>query len=305
MENKSRAFQMYEKMADKSLKDQKRRLLLTYTLMGLIIGIFAGIGDSVVWLFVGAVFGTCLGILGGIILLKIIQKPYKKLNQLEKSEGYTDATLAEAYTILNKQRSASKQMTYAVIAAMIHNFRGEFSKALDILTSANEAIFYTDPSNAHNYYAVLMTAYLISGDLDHAADTYNRGSYYMRTYMNSPTSGSHVSVSLAVYELYVGHYDVSLQLLENAARIEKDNFKPEDRASSENMSSIIYYWKAVNFASIGDKSAAWECINYCKNFYKTPYYDSLCKKLLDDMAKDEQKKQKPEPEMITDVETFS
>lgn len=303
MVNKSREIQFYEKMADRSVKDQRQKMRLTYALVGLTTGIVAGRGGSIAWLLFGAAFGLSLGILGGSVWLKMIQKPYKKLDHLEKSTGYTDETLAEAYDLLNRHQSRSKRISCAVIVAMTHNFRGEFSRALSVLTTMDETIFSTDPTSAHDYYAALLTAYLVSGDLDHASDAYNRGAYYMRTYMNNPSSGSHVSMALALYELYTGHYDVSLQLLENAARIGKTDFKPENRIPDENMTSMICYWKAVNFASMGDKASAWEMINFCKNFYKTPYYESLCQKLLDDMAKNE--KNQKNPEMITDVETFS
>ena len=303
MANKSRELQMYEKMAGKSVKDRKLQMCSAYAFIGLTTGIFAGRGGSLAWLLFGAVFGLSLGILGGFIWLKMIQKPYKKFSRLEKSEGYTDETLAEAYNLLNRHQSRSKRMSCAVIVAMAHNFRGEFSRTLSVLAAMDETVFFTDPTNAHDYYAALLTAYLVSGDLDHASDAYNRGAYYMRTYMNNPSSGSHVSQALAIYELYIGHYDVSLQLLENAARIGRDDYRPENRIPDENMSSMICYWKAVNFASMGDKASAWEMINSCKNFYKTPYYGSLCQKLLDDMAKGE--KSKKNPEMITDVETFS
>lgn len=35
---------------------------------------------------------------------------------------------------------------------------------------------------------------------------------------------------------------------------------------------------------MGNKAAAWDSINYCKSFYKTPYYRQCCEKLLADMA---------------------
>lgn len=300
---KSAEIQSYEKMANKSVKDQKRRMFITFAGIGLMSGFFAGFGNSPEYIPIGVVFGLGLGILGGFIWLKIIQKPYKKLDQLEKSEGYTDAALEEAYSLLNRQRSGSKRMSFGVIVAMIHNFRGEFSKALEVLNALDTKVFASDPASAHDYYAARLIAYLVSGDLDHAADTYSYGAYYMRTYMNNPSSGSHVSKALAIYELYTGHYDTSLQLLENAARIGSADVRLENRIPDENMSSMICYWKAVALASMGNKSAAWEMINYCKNFYKTPYYESLCQKLLDDMEKDE--KNQKNPEMITDVETFS
>ena len=68
-------------------------------------------------------------------------------------------------------------------------------------------------------------------------------------------------------------------------RINCADMKLENRIPDENMTTMICYWKAINLASMGNKAAAWDSINYCKNFYKTPYYQQCCEKLLADMEK--------------------
>lgn len=301
---------LYEKLADKSIKAQHRQICIMYTVIGILTAlllteIFGMHGEFSAGRLIALAVGAVLGFGVGLLLVARGKNLASELARLEQSEGYSDATLEEAYRMINKNQSNAQRTTSVIVAGMIHNFRGEFSKTLELFSSVDESIFRVNSANAHNYYASLLMAYLLTGDLDHAADVYNRGSYYLRTYMNSPAFGVLVSQVLAVYELYAGHYDVSLQLLDNAIRAGSADVRPEQRIPNENMSSVIYYWKAVNFATIGDKASAWEMINYCKDFYKTPYYEQLFKKLLEDMEKDEKSKNKNDPEMITDVETFS
>ena len=299
---------LYEKLSNKSLKAQHKLIYGIYTLIGVLSALivtefFVKEEYFPTWRVIGIIIGAVIGFLIGVVLVMRGKNIASELSRLELSEGYSDATLAEAYRMIDKKQSNVWRATNTIIAGMIHNFRGEFSKTIELYSGIDESIFAMNAANAHNYYASLLMAYLLVGDLDHAADTYNRGLYYLRTYMNSPTSGVIVSQSLAVFEFYAGHYDVSLQLLDNAIRVGSADVRPEQRVPNENMTSIICYWKAVVFASMGNKAAAWEMINYCKDFYKTPYYESMCKKLLDDMAEDE--KNKKNTEMITDAQTFS
>ena len=303
---------LYEKLSDKSLKAQHRQICIIFTAIGMMAAwlVTASIleysdpgGKFPAWRFIVLLVGAILGFGVGLLLIARGKNMVSELVRLERSEGYSDETLAEAYRMMDKKQSNAWRTTQAVIAGMMHNFRGEFPKTLELFSTIDESIFAVSPANTHNYYATLLMAYLLTGDLDHSADVYHRGNYFLRTYMNSPTSGVYVSQALAVYEFYAGHYDVSLQLLDNALRAGSADVRPENRIPDENMSSIIYYWKAVNFAAIGDKASAWEMINSCKDFYKTPYYEALCKKLLEDMEKDE--KNQKDPEMITDAETLS
>lgn len=97
-----------------------------------------------------------------------------------------------------------------------------------------------------------------------------------------------VSAALGMYEYYCGRYDISLQLLDIGMRALYADMRPENRLGDESNLTILCYWKAMNFAAMGNKAAAWDSINYCKNFYKTPYYKQLCEKLLEDMAREQE-----------------
>lgn len=297
-------FKLYEKMANRSLSSQHKLIYLLYTFTGLLTAFvvtdfWAKEEMFPEWRIIGIIIGAALGFLVGMILVIRSKNISGRLNELELSEGYTDATLDEAYKMLGKKQSNVWKMTYAEIIGHIHNFRGEFSKTAELLSQMDESIFSVSPTNAHMYYSALLMAYLMLGERERAFDVYNRGMYYMRTYMNSPVSGVCVSLSLAVYEFYAGHYGVSLQLLDNALRAGSADVRPEHRIPNENMTSIICYWKALVFANMGNKAAAWEMINYCKNFYKTPYYETLSDKLLEDMAEDEKRKNEVTDETIS------
>lgn len=61
------------------------------------------------------------------------------------------------------------------------------------------------------------------------------------------------------------------------AKVKQPGQKQIDRLYRE-------YERKANLASMGNKAAAWDSINYCKNFYKTPYCQQCCEKLLTDMA---------------------
>ncbi|MDE6710642.1 MAG: hypothetical protein K2J76_09150, partial [Oscillospiraceae bacterium] len=163
--------------------------------------------------------------------------------------------------------------------------QGNTEMAIMELKKVNPDVFKQNPGGAHDYYAALLTAQLLAGDFDHAADTYSKGFYFLNTYKSSPVSGSHVSLALGMYEYFCGHYDMSLQLLKIGIDSLYVDLRPELKIPTENMLSILSYWKAMNFASTGNKAAAWDSINYCKDFYKTPYYQQCCEKLLADMEK--------------------
>ncbi|MCH5349365.1 MAG: hypothetical protein J1E40_08590 [Oscillospiraceae bacterium] len=285
---------IYEKMADKSIKALRKQICLLYTAIGFMTALILTeifMPDEILFtrqLIVLAV-GTALGFGTGLLLVAKGNNIAGELSRLELSEGYTDATLEEAYRMMNKKQSNEWKVTFAIIVSDIHNYRGEFSKTVEILSAVDESIFRVNATNAHTYYSNLLMAYLLLDDLDHAADTFTKGFYYMNTYKDNPSAGVIVSQVLAVYEFYAGHYDVSMQLLDNAVRIGSSGIKQTEQRVTipgENMTSIICYWKARNFFAMGDKASAWEMINSCKGFYKTPYYEQLSQKLLDDMAKE-------------------
>lgn len=293
---------MYEKLSSKSIKQQHAMIYISHTVIGaMTLFLLTALIDHKgypLWRIIAIIAGAAVGCFVGHILIKNNTKLAGRLLELENSEGYSDVMLDEAYRLLNVSTNNVQKMAYSVIAAMTHNFRGEYRQTIDLLSKQDESIFKVSPTNAHFYYGLLMTAYLLTGDLDKASDTYDRGLYFMQTYMNHPNAGILVSTYLAIYEFYTGHYETSLQLLDNALRIGREEAnslsekeKAENRKPNEQGATQIFYWKAVNYAALGNKAAAWEQINCCKDFYKTPYYESLCKELLDKMEKDEKQKQ--------------
>ena len=203
-----------------------------------------------------------------------------KVIQVERAEGYTQNLLDAFYAM-----PENPQYTVASTTALVYTILGNTEMALMELKKVNPEVYKQKPDGAHVYYAALLIAQLLAGDLDHAADTYSKGFYYLNTYKASPVSGPYVSLALGMYEYFCGQYDKSLQLLDIGMRAGSADARPENRIPDENMTSMICYWKAINLASMGNKAAAWDNINYCKDFYKTPYYQQCCEKLLADMEK--------------------
>lgn len=216
-----------------------------------------------------------------------------KAVQIERAEGYTQNLLDAFYAM-----PENPQYTVASTTALVYTCLGNTEMALMELKKVNPEVFKQKPDGAHGYYAALLIAQLLAGDLDHAADTHSKGFYYMNTYKASPMSGPYVSLALGMYEYFCGRYDMSLQLLDIGMRAGCVDVRPESRIPDENMTSMICYWKAINLASMGNKAAAWDSINYCKDFYKTPYYRQCCEKLLADMEKNHKS------EMIENAETL-
>ena len=309
-------FRNYERHASYTMEklakelEQLFRNIVSIPIMtiGLALFIFGKRENGFIYLTI-SMCGIILGIAAGKIVKKTVVDSVKNnmtaVDKIERTEGYTQRFFDEMNNVKFSSGKISDKVAnqhYCNIA-LAYDMCGEPFKAIEKLKSVDAKIYTQNPSGGEIYYSAVLIAYLLAGDLDHAADAYNKGFYYLNTYKNSPMHGSQVSLALGIYEFYCGHYGVSLQLLENAVRIGHADVRPENRIPDENMSSVICYWKAMNFAAMGDKASAWEMIDYCKNFYKTPYYEQLSQKLLEDMEKDG--KNHKDPEMITDVETFS
>lgn len=292
-------YENYEKMSSWTLEQSVKKLERLY-FFGIFL-LFNSVGIILTFMFgSAAIFAVCflIGAAAGIIAGKLkvykIKSVVSEAGKIERSEGYTQRFFDEMNKI-----SDEKSYQTSVTTALVYIDCGNPDAALDKLRNIDSSVYIQRPTNGHMYYSAALTAYLLKGDLDRAADTYNKGFYFMNTYKNSPLYGAYVSLALGMYEFYCGHYDVSLQLLENAMRVHYSTLKPENRIPDENMTSMICYWKAINLASMGNKAAAWDCINYCKNFYKTPYYQQCCEKLLADMEKNHKS------EMIENAETLS
>lgn len=238
--------------------------------------------EQVIMLFVAFVVMTLMACIAAKLMRKFIENKARnsKAAQIENSEGCTQNLLDELY-----RTPENPQHTVTSVIALVYTSLGNTEMAIMELKKVNPDVFKQNPGGAHDYYAALLTAQLLAGDLDHAADTYSKGFYFLNTYKSSPVSGSHVSLALGMYEYFCGHYDMSLQLLKIGIDSLYVDLRPELKIPKENMLSILSYWKAMNFASMGNKAAAWDSINYCKDFYKTPYYQQCCEKLLADMEK--------------------
>lgn len=245
--------------------------------------------------FVGLIIMTLMAFISAKLLRIYSENKARnsKLAQIERSEGYTQNLLNELYRM-----PENPQYTIASVTALVYTSLGNTEMALMELKKVNPEVYKQNPAGAHDYYAALLTAQLLAGDFDHAADTYNKGFYFMNTYKASPVSGSHVSLALGMYEYFCGNYDMSLQLLDIGRDAVGADLRDSGRIPMENMLSIIFYWKAMNLASMGNKAAAWNSINYCKNSYKTPYYRQCCEKLLADMA------EKHKSEMMENAEAL-
>lgn len=293
-------YENYEKMSswtfEQSIKELEKLyfsgVIAIFVLAGIILFlIFKNAALTAVCFLVGA----ATGIIAGKIKVYKIKNDISAVGKIERTEGYTQRFFDEMYKIPDDEYYRTS-LTMALLHALLC---GNPDMAINELKKVDSSIYAEKPTNAHIYYSALLAAYLLKGDLDHAADAYTKGFYYLNTYKNNPICGAKVSLSLAMYEFYCGHYDMSLQLLENAMRVHCSYMKPENRIPDENITTMICYWRAINLASMGNKAAAWDCINYCKNFYKTPYYQQCCEKLLADMEKNNRS------ESIENAETLS
>lgn len=287
----------YEKRASWTLEQFEKELERLYFLGIYLLFLFLGIIlvlilRSAAALAICFLVGIVLGIAAGKLKVYKIKNNVSEAQKIERSEGYTQRFFDEEEKITNPIYQS------VIITAMVYVHCGNPDMALNKLRNFDSSVYAEKPVGAHIYYSALLSAYLLKGDLDHAADAYAKGFYFMNTYKNSPVYGAAVSISLGMYEFYCGRYDISLQLLENAMRVHCAHLKPENRIPDENMTSMICYWKAINLASMGNKAAAWDSINYCKNFYKTPYYQQCCEKLLADMEKNHKSEMKENDETL-------
>ncbi|MDE5860042.1 MAG: hypothetical protein K2H23_06625 [Oscillospiraceae bacterium] len=284
-------YRHYEKMANTTIKNQHVQIYIVYGIIGILLGYIISVGRSVEFLLIAVVIGALLGVLAGFILIKIGKMRSKmmfgKLTELSKSEGYSDATLAEAYNIFEKFKNTGNKKLLAVNIATIHNIRGEFLQALGVLENIDETSFIADPSMAELYYAQKLLAMLNIGDLDHSADTYNRGLYYMRTYMNHPINGGIICNALAVYEFYCGHYDIALQLISDSDNIFNEFAKNGNLEISSLCEWFVNrYWQARILSMQGKTADALEALNIIGNkVYITDYYKTKIAELREELIR--------------------
>lgn len=293
-----RNFKNYEKKASQTftqIKKEARKTFMYITIIQFDVLVLILLFIDIHKYVLHGVFLLVFGFAAAIFLSKYFTNKIfnSRAMQIELSEGYTQNLLDALYAM-----PETPQYTVASTTAMIYTILGNTEMALMELKKVKPDVFKQKPDRADVYYAALLIAQLLAGDLDHAAETYSKGFYYLNTYKASPISGPYVSLALGMYEYFCGHYDKSLQLLDIGMRAGSVDARPENRIPGENMTTMICYWKAINLASMGNKAAAWDSINYCKDFYKTPYYQQCCEKLLADMEKNHKS------EMIENAETL-
>lgn len=285
-----KAYSNYEKKAGATIKNQSIQAYIMSGTLGALFGIMVGTGHSAAFFGVSVGVGAVLGVLLGVVILRIIiirgKKMFSKLNELTKSEGYSDAAIEEAYRLLEKLQKTGNKRNIVVNLAMMHNIRGEFSKALNVLQNIDETSFIADPSLAELYYAQKMSAILNMGDLDRSADTYNRGIYYMKTYMHHSVYGGFICNALAVYEFYCGHYDTALQLISDSDNA--FNKLSDNKAPSLCEWAVNRYWQALILSMQGNKADALKALNSIENeVYMTDYYRTKIAELREELRENE------------------
>ena len=289
-ENLSSAYINYAKNATLTMKQLNFRSLRTlawmisapFDIWALVETWFfkAGITKFLLIILLGAAVGFAVsGLFMAYMYIRL-----REFAKLERSEGYSPEFYKEM------ERGIAEKKIIPIIAADAYLMNGYADKALEMLDGVDSSTFVKHPSNAHIYYYTLITALLLKGDTEQAEKAYNSGFYYLKTYMNSPAYGDKVSLTLGIYEYYRQNYETALRLFDNAMRIVMASRKAKSRIPEENFICIVSYWKAMCFAAMGNKAAAWDIINSCRDLYASDYYKKCAAKLLDDMAEDEKRK---------------
>ena len=269
----------YEINAKSKVSDMCIQLKLMFALMGAMIGIIAT-RKFHEYTFIGILIGAVVGFVAGIIFIAIIKSRSSKVLKLERSEGYTDATVEAVYEMIAQKPNLASKVT----AAIIHNYRGEFNKAITVLSDVNESGFDVQPVGAALYYSQLMLAYHMLGNHDKANDVYNRGNYFMYTYMHSPNTGGYVSMAMAVREYFLQHADNALEFItasDNAFM--SGDIKKEDKIPQSCVWTINCYWRALFLACKGMTDDALKIIDNTNGIYVTDYYRMALNKLRTDI----------------------
>ncbi len=269
----------YEKKAKQKPSDVYLQAKLLFAVMGAFLG-FRSTRRSPDFILIGILFGAAVGLGAGFIFVAYMKSKASKFSKLERSEGYTDATVAAVYEMIEKKPNLAGKAT----AAVIHNHRGEFNKTIAVLSDINESCFDSQPFGAELYYSQLMLAYHMLGNHELANETYNRGSYFMHTYMHSPTSGGYVSMALAVREYFLQHADRALEFIsasDNAFM--SGDIKEEDKLPQSCCWTINCYWRALFLACKGLTEDALKIIDNTNGIYVTDYYRMALNKLRNDI----------------------
>lgn len=269
----------YEKKAKQKPSDIYLQAKLLFTAMGIVCGIRAT-RRSPDFILIGILFGAAVGFCGGLVFIAFMKSQASKFSKLERSEGYTDAAVAAVYEMIEKNPTAINKAT----AAVVHSHRGEFQKTIAVLSGIDESAFAQQPTGAELYYSQLMLAYHMLGNHDKANDVYNRGNYFMYTYMHSPNTGGYVSMAMAVREYFLQHADNALEFItasDNAFM--SGDIKKEDKIPQSCVWTINCYWRALFLACKGMTDDALKIIDNTNGIYVTDYYRMALNKLRTDI----------------------
>lgn len=273
-------YRYYEKQSGWTLKRLRlhggltlfRITIVTKCIMGLID--YSSLSDFIADVISGILMGLIFG--GAFMLAMNYIARHSQVYKTEITEGYSDKLIEQ----LRDYEKVTPVTASSV--ALAYNFRGEFRESLEELKKVNAYSLHINPNGAHNYFAALLQACLLAGDTESAKAAYENGFYYLKTYMNNPISGAHVSLSLAVYEYFNGRSDLSLNLIDNAFRLLNKGYESEQRIPDENLRSILSYWRAKNLIVSGNETEALKMLSNCENYYKTDYY----RKKIDELKKE-------------------
>lgn len=278
-------YRRYEKQSTWALKRIRlegafmlfKMAVMTAALVGVVT--YDGLTGLIVSLAVGAVIGAVFGGIYVAVNTHMSRNSYGY--KIEITQGYTDELIEE----LRKYEKITPVSAASV--ALVYNYRGEFKEALEALKRVDAFSLHNNPNGAHSYFAALLEACLLGGDIESAKAAYENGFYYMKTYMNSPVYGVNVSLSLAIYEYFMGRHDLSLNLLDNGFRILNADYDPEQHIPDENLRSILSCWRAKNLIAVGDRKSAAEMLANCENYYKTYYYKGKIEELKKELSENE------------------
>ena len=269
----------YEKKVKQKPSDVYLQAKLLFAGMGAILGLRAT-RRSPDFTLIGILFGAAVGLVAGFVFVAYMKSRASKFSKLERSEGYTDAAVDAVYEMIEKSPTAINKTT----AAAVHCLRGEFQRAVNVLSGVDESGFVQQPTGAELYYSQLMLAYHMLGNHDKANDVYNRGSYFMHTYMHSPNTGGYVSMAMAVREYFLQHADRALELItasDNAFM--SGDIKEEDKLPQSCCWTINCYWRALFLACKGLTEDALKIIDNTNGIYVTDYYRMALNKLRNDI----------------------
>ncbi len=209
-----------------------------------------------------------------IYWFKNIRLPFKRIGDMERSEGYSERYFAMLERLLEKGHTSK----YGAADAFLRV--GNADRAIQILSGIDVKKFEKDPDGAHLYYAFMMKARLQKGEVQEAKRLGNEGFFYLQTYINSPLCWRKLTVSLGIFYYHVGDYYKSLEFLDRAMSVHDSK---KHSLAGEFCTFEILYWMAMCYTALGEKEAALDMLDMGKGLYTTDYYRNEADKLFDEL----------------------